>query len=107
VRYGYRHSVPLSAISPLLPLATIAAEDRRFYEHRGVDPIGLVRALTQNANSDGVASGASTLEMQLVRNVFFPDEKTEQTLSRKLKEAIAAYQLDQRYSKSQLLESYL
>jgi len=107
VRFGYRRFVPLSEISPFLPLATFAAEDRRFYEHQGVDPIGLIRALTQNANSDGVASGASTLEMQLVRNVFFADEKSEQTLSRKLKEAFAAYQLDRRYSKSQLLEGYL
>lgn len=107
LRFGRRQSVPLAAISPYLVDATLAAEDRRFYEHQGVDFFGLARAIGQNAGSEGVASGASTLEMQLVRNLFLPDERTEQTLGRKLKEAAAAMQLVQRFPKDQLLEAYL
>jgi penicillin-binding protein 1C len=99
--------VPLSAISQHLVDATMAAEDRRFFEHQGVDWVGLVRALGQNAGSDGVASGASTLEMQLVRNLFMPDERTDQTLSRKAREAVAALRLNERYRKAELIETYL
>ena len=107
VNYGHRTYVPLSDISPALVQATVAAEDRRFYSHNGVDPLGLVRALTENAGSEGISSGASTIEMQLARNIFFPDERTEQTLSRKIKEAVAAMQLDEEYSKDQVIEGYL
>ena len=107
VHFGRRVSVPLAEISPLLVQATLAAEDRRFFEHQGVDPLGLVRALRQNAASDGVASGASTLDMQLVRNLYLEDERHEQTLSRKLTEAITSYRLSQRYSKQEILEAYL
>ena len=107
IHYGQRRSVPLAEIAPAMQQATIAAEDRRFYEHPGVDPLGLLRALTQDAGSDGLASGASTLEMQLARNLFLPDERSDQTLARKLKEALTAYRLDQRYAKSDLLEAYL
>ena len=107
LRFGRRQSLPLATISPYLVKATLAAEDRRFYEHQGVDFFGLARAIGQNAGSEGVASGASTLEMQLVRNLFLTDERTEQTLGRKLKEAAAAMQLVQRFSKSELLEAYL
>src|SRR5262249_8122269 len=69
--------------------------------------VGLVRALGQNAQGEGVESGASTLEMQVVRNLFLTDERSEQTLSRKLKEAIAALQLDRQFSKAAILETYL
>ena len=107
VGFGSRLAVPLSRISPNLVLATLAAEDRRFFNHAGVDVPGLIRALAQNTQSAEVASGASTLEMQLVRNLFLQDERTEQTLSRKTKEAVAAVQLDERFSKPELLEAYL
>jgi len=107
VNYGKRTHVSLDQIAPTMIEATVAAEDRRFYTHNGVDPFGLVRALTQNAGADAISSGASTLEMQLARNVFFPDERNDLTLSRKIKEAIAAVQLDQHFSKDQIIESYL
>lgn len=107
VHYGRRLVMPLSELSPYLVLATVAAEDRRFFSHGGVDPVGFARALLQNATSDGVASGASTLEMQLVRNLYMPDERTEQTLSRKIREALAAYRLDERATKSEVIEAYL
>ena len=104
---GWRRSVPLDQIAPAMVLATMGAEDRRFLSHQGVDPLGLVRALAQNASSDDVASGASTIEMQLVRNLYFPDERSEQTFSRKAKEAISAYQLNQRFTKEELINAYL
>jgi penicillin-binding protein 1C len=107
VHLGRRHAVPLADIAPDLVSATVAAEDRRFFNHPGVDLVGLVRALGQNAQSEGVESGASTLEMQVVRNLFLTDERTEQTLSRKLKEALAALQLDRQFSKTAILETYL
>ncbi len=107
VQYGRRLVVPLTQMSPYLVLATVAAEDRRFFNHTGVDPIGFLRALVQNATSDGLASGASTLEMQLIRNLYMPDEKLEQTLSRKVREAVAAQQLDERASKAEVIETYL
>jgi penicillin-binding protein 1C len=107
VHLGRRQTVPLSEIAPALQWATVATEDRRFFEHPGVDLLGLVRALGQNAHSAGVESGASTLDMQLVRNLFLADERTEQTLSRKLKEAITAVQINEAYSKSTILETYL
>ncbi|MBX5489539.1 MAG: transglycosylase domain-containing protein [Chloroflexi bacterium] len=107
IRSGRRQAVPLSQIAPALWWATVATEDRRFFEHPGVDPLGLIRALGQNAGSGAVQSGASTLEMQIVRNLFLADERTEQTLNRKLKEALGALELDQRFSKLEILETYL
>jgi membrane peptidoglycan carboxypeptidase len=107
VHLGQRRAVPLAQIAPVLVQATVAAEDRRFFDHPGVDLVGLVRALGQNAQSNDVESGASTLEMQVVRNLVLADERTEQTLSRKLNEAIAALELDRRFSKADILETYL
>jgi penicillin-binding protein 1C len=88
-------------------MATMATEDRRYYTHPGVDPVGLVRALGSNAEAGGAAQGGSTIEMQLTRNLFLADEATERTLARKVKEALAAVELDKRYSKDDLLEAYL
>ena len=85
----------------------MATEDRRYREHSGVDPIGLVRAIGVNVQAGGAAEGASTIEMQLARNLFFADERTEQTLARKTKEALAAIEMNKRYSKDDLLEAYL
>jgi penicillin-binding protein 1C len=85
----------------------MATEDRRYYTHPGVDPVGLVRALGTNAEAGGVSQGGSTIEMQLTRNLFLADERTERTLGRKVKEALAAVALDKRYSKDELLETYL
>jgi penicillin-binding protein 2D len=107
VHYGHRVSVPLAQVSQMMVLATVAAEDQRFFNHNGVDPFGIARAVGQNLGGDGIMSGASTLEMQLVRNLFLPDEKNDQTLQRKVKEAVAAVQLDQIVDKSTIIEAYL
>jgi penicillin-binding protein 1C len=107
VRYGRRTFVPLSEMALDLVNATMATEDRRYYSHPGVDPVGLARALGTNAESGSASQGGSTIEMQLTRNLFLADERTERTLGRKVKEALAAVELDKRYSKDELLEAYL
>jgi penicillin-binding protein 1C len=107
IHYGRRTFVPLYEMSRMLVLATMAVEDRRFYEHPGVDAVGLARALGTNAEAGDAAQGGSTIEMQLVRNLYLADERTQQTLGRKLKEALAALALDKRYSKDELIEAYL
>jgi penicillin-binding protein 1C len=107
VHYGHRVSVPLTSVAPNMIFATVAAEDQRFFTHNGVDPFGVVRAVGQNLRGDGIMSGASTLEMQLVRNLFLQDERHDATLSRKVKEAVAAVQLDQVFDKTTVIEAYL
>lgn len=82
----------------------IAVEDRRFYEHIGVDPKSIARALAANVEAGEVRQGASTLTMQLVRNFYL---EREQTYWRKLNEAIMALSIDFGFPKSQILESYL
>lgn len=107
--YGGSHSpVPLSQIPLALQQATIAVEDAGFYEHPGVDLRGIVRALWINLQSGEVRAGGSTIPQQLARNLLLPpQERSEVTLRRKLREAILAWQLSQRYSKDEILELYL
>jgi membrane peptidoglycan carboxypeptidase len=106
---------PLSRISPTVTQAIVAAEDARFYEHRGVDAKGIARAFVANRRSGQISQGASTLTMQYVRNVLrdaarTPQElqaATEQTGIRKLREAQLAVAVEQRLSKTEILERYL
>jgi penicillin-binding protein 1C len=107
VGYGRRTFLALDEIDPDLVRATMATEDRRYREHPGVDAIGLIRAIGVNAQAGGASEGASTIEMQLARNLYLSDERTEQSLSRKLKEALAAVEMNKRFSKDDLLEAYL
>jgi len=105
---GRRTLVPLTDISPYLRQATIATEDKRFYQHPGVDPIGIARAVWQNVTEKGIVSGASTITQQLARNVFLsPEERAQRTLSRKIKEAVLATEITRRYSQDAILEIYL
>src|SRR5215218_2752937 len=83
---------------------TVAIEDRRFYDHLGIDPVGIARALMRNLTSRGVAQGGSTLTQQLAKNLFLTQERTA---SRKIQEAILAFWLERNYAKDQLLELYL
>jgi penicillin-binding protein 1C len=88
--------------------ATIATEDARFFAHFGVDPLAIVRAVWQNVNGRTVVSGGSTLTQQLARTFYLsPEERFEQTLRRKLREAWLAWQLERTYSKDELLALYL
>ena len=109
--------VPLSEISVNMQNAIVAVEDQRFYQHQGVDPTGMVRALVSN-NSGGSRQGASTLTQQYVRNTLIEtglkndDHKiikdaTESTVARKLREMKFALSLEQKSSKQQILEGYL
>src|SRR5829696_1161500 len=97
-------TVGLKELPPHLPKAFIAIEDRRFYDHFGVDPVGIARALARNVSSRGVAQGGSTLTQQLAKNLFLTQERTA---ARKIQEAILALWLERNYRKDQLLELYL
>lgn len=99
-----RRSVPLEDISPYVVKATLAIEDRRFYNHNGFDMKGLARAVVVNVESLSAKQGASTLTQQLARNLYLTHEKTWQ---RKLKEAMYTVQLEMNYSKDEILGLYL
>lgn len=104
--YGkFQHKpIQLSDIPPTLIDALLATEDRRFYEHTGIDPIGIARALVQNVKNQGVHEGGSTLTQQLARNIFLSNERS---IQRKVKEALLAIKLEQQLTKDQILELYL
>lgn len=105
---GRRTVVELNRMPKALRDATIAVEDANFYENPGVDLRGIVRALLQNYQSQDVVSGASTITQQLVRNVLLPpEERTNISIERKLREAILAYRVSRKYSKDQVLGIYL
>ena len=96
--------VPLNKMSPHLIDAVIANEDTRFYQHRGIDPIGIARALVVNITSGDIAEGGSTITQQLARGMFLNQDRT---LMRKIKEAILAVKLDFWFSKEEVLNAYL
>ena len=84
--------------------AVLATEDRRFYQHWGIDPIGIGRALIANAEADGVVQGGSTITQQLAKSIFLSGERT---LERKVREAFLALWLECQLSKAQILKLYL
>lgn len=94
----------LENLPPHVAQAFIAIEDRRFYSHTGVDPIGLVRAAQRNAAAGRVVQGGSTLSQQLIKNVFLT---SEQTYRRKLQEMMLAVWLEYKFTKQEVLETYL
>ena len=97
-------AVRLMELPPYLPKAFIAIEDKRFYSHAGVDPVGVSRAVLRDITGRGALEGGSTLTQQLAKNLFLTQERT---LSRKIQEAILAFWLERKYSKDQILELYL
>ena len=99
-----RQPVPLNRISKWMRLATVAIEDRRFYEHSGIDLEGIARALAADVRAGKVVEGGSTLTQQLVRNLYVGSEVT---FERKAIEACLAVRLNGRRSKNWILESYL
>src|SRR5438876_3599232 len=96
--------VAIKELPPYLPRAFVAIEDRRFYSHFGVDPIGLVRAVAANVLHRGVSQGGSTLTQQLAKNLFLTQERT---LWRKMQELVLALWLERKFSKREILELYL
>lgn len=99
-----REKVKLGAMPPTVAEAFIAAEDRRFYQHDGVDGWGIARAIVTNVRQGAVREGASTITQQLARTVFLSQDRT---ITRKLKEAALAMKLERQLSKQQILEQYL
>lgn len=97
----------LSDFSPYLPGAVIASEDSRYYWHLGVDPLGILRAITINLQSGEYEQGASTITQQVARSLFRDYVGTADSLGRKLREAVVALKLETFYSKDFLLLSYL
>lgn len=96
--------VSLERIPLHLQHAIVAVEDKRFYDHAGVDAVGILRALMQNVRAGEVAEGGSTITQQLAKNMFLSHE---QTLSRKVTEAGYAFKIEQTYDKERILETYL
>ncbi|HMD65711.1 MAG TPA: PBP1A family penicillin-binding protein [Stellaceae bacterium] len=94
----------LQEMSPYLPKAVIATEDRRFYSHFGVDPIGLLRASVANFTAGHVVQGGSTITQQLAKNLFLTPERS---LARKVRETQLALWLEHRFTKNEILEIYL
>jgi penicillin-binding protein 1A len=104
--YGdlYGEWQPLKSLPPQLPQALIATEDRRFYSHFGIDPLGLARAAYANLRAGRTVQGGSTLTQQLAKNVFLSPNRT---LKRKVQELMLAFRLEHKFSKDQILEMYL
>jgi len=117
-----REEVPYTQIAPVVVDALIAAEDRRFFEHGGVDIPGIVRAALGNVTSGGIESGASTLTMQLVKQTFIQEaynlpteeerraaytEATATSFDRKIKEMKIAVGLEKKYTKKEIITAYL
>ena len=104
--YGPLHGEPVTVaeMSPHLPAAVIAIEDRRFPYHFGVDPIGLARAMAVNIWAGRVVQGGSTLTQQLAKNVFLSHDRS---LSRKIRELLLAFWLESEFTKDEILSIYL
>ena len=97
-------AVPIDEMPDVFIKAVLATEDRRFFEHWGIDFIGLARAMSENARAGGVVQGGSTLTQQLAKNLFLSNERT---LDRKIKEAFLALWLESHLTKRQILAMYL
>ncbi|MCH4217444.1 MAG: penicillin-binding protein 1A [Megasphaera sp.] len=99
-----RLPIDINKVPQNLQDAFIAAEDNRFYDHIGIDPIGIVRAVVTNLTNRGIAQGGSTITQQLAKNAFL---SPEQTLKRKIQEAMLALEIERKYSKKEILEMYM
>jgi len=99
-----REWIPLAQIPPQIIDTVLTIEDRRFYSHFGIDPVAVGRALWINVTKGGVVQGGSTITQQLAKNLFYSPQRT---MGRKFKEALAALVLETKYTKQEILESYL
>ncbi|WP_414653195.1 transglycosylase domain-containing protein [Hyphomicrobium sp.] len=99
----HNDAVPLDEIPDFLIKATLATEDRRFFEHYGIDVLGTMRALLTNVQANEVVQGGSTITQQLAKNLFLSSERS---LQRKVKELFLAFLLESRYSKREILKLY-
>lgn len=99
-----REWIPLAQIPPQIIETVLTIEDRRFYSHFGIDPVAVGRAVWTNFTKGGVVQGGSTITQQLAKNLFYSPQRT---MGRKFKEALAALVLEVKYTKQNILESYL
>jgi penicillin-binding protein 1A len=99
-----RINVPLEELPEVLTQAVLATEDRDFFEHGGVDPVGIARALYQDAKGSGARQGGSTITQQYVKNAYLTSERS---ITRKIKEAVLSVKLEQELDKHEILERYL
>ena len=99
-----RTAIARGAISPWMPRATVAIEDRRFYHHGGIDPVGILRALVADVSAGHFVQGGSTITQELVRNLYLSRDKT---LQRKVVEACLAVKLARAWSRDRILTAYL
>ncbi len=97
-------ALALEQMSPYIPQAVIAIEDRRFYSHFGIDPLGLARAMVTNIATGRMVQGGSTLTQQLAKNLFLSPERT---LERKVQEVLLSFWLEHKYTKDEILAMYL
>ncbi|MCQ2004903.1 transglycosylase domain-containing protein [Rhizobium sp. NRK18] len=100
----HQNSVPIEEMPDYLIKSVLATEDRRFFDHFGIDIFGLVRAMSENARAGGVVQGGSTLTQQLAKNLFLSNERS---IERKIKEAFLALWLEANLTKKQILATYL
>ena len=100
----HNDAVPLEEIPEAVIKATMATEDRRFFEHWGIDVLGTLRALAENLRANDVVQGGSSLTQQLAKNLFLSSERS---IQRKVKELFLAFLLESRYSKREILKMYL
>ncbi len=97
-------ALTLRELPTYLPKAFVAIEDRRFYSHHGIDPIGIARAAVANILHRGVSQGGSTITQQLAKNLFLTQERT---MTRKVQELVLAFWLEHKFTKTEILELYL
>ena len=100
---GHRNSIRLNTISWEFQNAILAVEDRRFFNHSGIDPVALIRAMFVNLKKKRLVQGGSTITQQLAKNLFFSFEKS---WIRKFKELLIALQMESSFTKSDILEAY-
>jgi penicillin-binding protein 1A len=99
-----RFPVALDKVPPVMTAAVVAAEDRKFFVHKGIDPLGIARALWADVRRKGVTQGGSTITQQYVKNAYVG---TDYTLWRKVREAVISVKIERKFNKNQILERYL
>ena len=102
-----RRAVPLSEMSPFLRRAVLAIEDKGFYEHIGIDPVAIFRAVFVNIQAGKIIEGGSTITQQLVKNLLIPEKERGRTFARKFKELLLALEMEKKINKDKILELYL
>jgi membrane peptidoglycan carboxypeptidase len=99
-----RFPVALDKVPPVMTAAVVAAEDRKFFVHKGIDPLGIARALWADVRRRGVTQGGSTITQQYVKNAYVG---ADYTLWRKIREAVISVKIERKFNKNQILERYL